>query len=78
MNASDDPRFHGDKVTALEIKSATADVACKKQSNLVAVWAAVEAAYQRRAIEKNAVQLNLIQRRLGDSLANANRILDGG
>jgi hypothetical protein len=41
------------------IASATADVACKAESNLIGVWYTVEVAYQEQLVEENAEMLNL-------------------
>lgn len=57
------------------VTTATADVACKKQVNLVGVWYAVESAYQKVLIEKNAEVLKNFRdqqqarMRLADSLS---------
>ncbi|MDF9814930.1 hypothetical protein [Streptomyces sp. SPB162] len=57
------------------VTTATADVACKRQVNLVGVWYAVESAYQKGLIEKNAEVLKNFKdqqqarMRLADSLS---------
>ncbi|MER5866611.1 hypothetical protein [Kitasatospora sp. NPDC002040] len=50
------------------IAAATADVACKREVNLVGIWFAVESAYQRRLIEHNGELLRSAKRQLDDSL----------
>ncbi|MGH8826651.1 MAG: hypothetical protein ACRDVZ_03415, partial [Jiangellaceae bacterium] len=40
-----------------EIAVATADVACKAETNLAGIWLAVETAYQNQLIEENAEKL---------------------
>jgi len=72
---NDDPSFHGEQVSAREIRTAKADVGCKGRVKLIDVWAAVETAYQRRAIERHSEQLKLIQIQLDTRLANARRVL---
>lgn len=47
MEAAADERFRGAAVTAAEIATASADVACKHRTNLLGTWVAVEAGYQR-------------------------------
>ncbi|MQS36205.1 hypothetical protein [Streptomyces katsurahamanus] len=42
---------------AKEIRVAVADIACKEKTNLVGIWYAVESAYQRQSIRKNAATL---------------------
>ncbi|MGW2395379.1 hypothetical protein ACWCYY_02330 [Kitasatospora sp. NPDC001664] len=50
------------------ITAATADVACKRETNLVGIWFAVESAYQRDLIEHNGELLRASRRQLDDSL----------
>ncbi|MEV7416861.1 hypothetical protein [Streptomyces sp. NPDC089919] len=47
----------GDRAGTRAVRAAVADVACKRSVNLVGVWAAAEAAYQRRLIEAHAQTL---------------------
>src|SRR5262249_34663169 len=58
-----------------EIAVATADVACKLQTNLVGIWFAVETAYQLRAIDQNASQLNEVKDYLTAIIANSARVV---
>ena len=56
--ANDDPAFgEAQAVTAQELATATADVLCKKEANLVNIWASVETAYQNRVIAANEPRL---------------------
>ncbi|MFJ8042217.1 hypothetical protein ACIRBX_17110 [Kitasatospora sp. NPDC096147] len=50
------------------IGAATADVACKRETNLVGIWFAVESAYQRELIEEHGELLRSSRRQLDDSL----------
>ncbi|MGY5115957.1 hypothetical protein ACWC2H_08835 [Streptomyces sp. 900105755] len=50
------------------ITAATVDVACKKKTNLVGTYYAVQSAYQRRLVEEHAETLNLARRQLRDRL----------
>jgi hypothetical protein len=75
MAANDDPSFGGEKISDREIATATADVRCKIQANLVATYAAVETAYQQRLIRRNSVQLNVTKAELDTRLKNASRVL---
>jgi hypothetical protein len=77
LKANDDPRFRTPRPTPLEITVATADVRCKEQVNLVGTWLAVETAYQRRAIERNAEALRDVKALLDVQVRNAAQILDG-
>ena len=65
-----DRRFQG-RVTGLEIATAKADVACKRQTNLVGVWFAVESAQQRSLIEANRAALELARTAFTAELAIA-------
>jgi hypothetical protein len=69
-----DPRFVKGEVTAKEIETATADVACKQRTNLVGVWLAVESAYQRRQIHDNREALLKIQQANRAELTYAVRV----
>jgi hypothetical protein len=60
-----------------QIATATADVACRQKTNLVGIWAAVDTAYQRQLVEKNAQQLNLVRQQLDAELRNAAAVLAG-
>ncbi|MCJ1679298.1 hypothetical protein MTF65_18515 [Streptomyces sp. APSN-46.1] len=51
-----------DKGGTKAVAAATADVACKREVNLVGVWAAVEKAYQERLVEEHAETLALYER----------------
>lgn len=42
-----------EEVTQKEIQTASDDVACRVETNLVGIWMAVEAAYQKQSIEEN-------------------------
>jgi hypothetical protein len=60
-----------------EIATAKADVGCKLQTNVVGIWLAVEAAYQRRTIDKHPQQLAELQKYLHEAARNAARIMGG-
>ncbi|MFD3552733.1 hypothetical protein ACFWWA_11580 [Streptomyces goshikiensis] len=55
----DELGLQDDKGGAAAVAAATADVACKREVNLVGVWAAVEKAYQERLVEEHAQTLAL-------------------
>lgn len=60
-----------------EISTATADVACKQETNLVGVWFAVESAYQTRLIEQNAEPLAVVKAHVEAQTRNAARVVGG-
>lgn len=62
---------------AEEIATAKADVACKLETNLVAIWYQVETAYQKRTIEQRAQELTLTQDYARTMARNAARIVGG-
>nr|BFE72341.1 hypothetical protein GCM10020092_056420 [Actinoplanes digitatis] len=47
--------------STVEIKTAVADVTCKRKTNLVGVFYGVERAYQNAAIQRNIEQLNRLK-----------------
>lgn len=57
-DAGNDPRFTGPHSSLSEIAVATADVACKKKTNVVGVWYAADVAYQKALIEQNQAALD--------------------
>jgi bacterioferritin-associated ferredoxin len=77
-DANDDPRWGGDSVTDREIATATADVACRREGNLVGIWNAVEVAYQTEAIERHAQELAEIRAYIDAYRRNVARVLAGG
>ncbi|SNQ48533.1 conserved hypothetical protein [Frankia canadensis] len=62
LDAAADPRFRDGPVSRTEITVATTDIACKKQTNLVGVWFAVEAALQKPRVAANRTALENIGR----------------
>ena len=74
-NAVADPRFSQGEVTALEISTARADVACKRRTNLVGVWSSVDAAYQTRLIEQNREALDAVRSAREERLQVASRLV---
>lgn len=77
LAALGDPMFSTAEPTAEEIAIATADVRCKKETKVVEVWATVETAYQREAIEDDAESFERIARQLEVRRANATAVLAG-
>jgi hypothetical protein len=61
-----------------EIRTAVADIACKHETNLVGVWSAVDAAYEKEAIAQLSAQLAVIQASLHRAMANAAPVLAAG
>ncbi|MFG1943889.1 hypothetical protein [Nonomuraea sp. NPDC048826] len=55
--ANNDVAFRTVEPTAQEIATAVADVRCKRQTDVVRTWAAVEAAYQKQAIAEHRQEL---------------------
>ncbi|WP_326588586.1 hypothetical protein [Streptomyces sp. NBC_01294] len=51
-----------DKAGPKAVTAAKADVACKRQVNLVGIWAAVEKAYQERLVDEHAETLALYKK----------------
>jgi hypothetical protein len=77
-DAHDDPGWwQGPGSSRREIATATADVRCRKETNLVGVWMAVEAAYQQQAIERNPEALANLKRLIEIRGRNAASVLAG-
>jgi hypothetical protein len=60
-DANNDTRWSGEEATPAEIAVASADVTCKKQTNLVGIRMAVDSAYQRVAIQAHAQELDALK-----------------
>jgi hypothetical protein len=73
--ANDDVRWTAPAPSPAEIATATADVACRKQTDLVPTWLAVESAYQRRAISERASEFDALKTGKRVRLNNATRVL---
>jgi hypothetical protein len=67
--AFNDGRKH--RVTELELGTAVADVRCKREADVVNVWAGVETAYQKLAIAQNRAALTAVRRAVDTRLKNA-------
>jgi len=63
-----DRQFATATPSAREIATAVADVACKKQHNVIGVWYSVDAAYQNVAIQQDIQQLDQIRTQMRDEL----------
>jgi hypothetical protein len=61
-DANNDPAFSTPRATPREIRTAVADVRCKRENDLVGLWAAVEAGYQQQAVAAHRGRLDRIAR----------------
>ncbi len=61
--------------SAVEIRTAMADVACKKATNLVGVFYGVEVAYEQVAIQRNIQQLNQLKAEIDRVVKAAAQVL---
>lgn len=57
MDANDDPQWATEKASAAEITVAKVDVACKEQTNLVAIWSSAEAEHQEALVDEHEAAL---------------------
>ncbi|GAA1406080.1 hypothetical protein ACFQZ4_01345 [Catellatospora coxensis] len=73
--AINDPGWQGDRPGEREIATALADARCKKEVDLVAIWATVETAYQQQAVQRHGEALREIAQALQTRLTNAARIV---
>ncbi|MFD7262525.1 hypothetical protein [Streptomyces sp. NPDC059874] len=60
--------LQNDKAGPKAVAIATKDVACKREVNLVGIWAAAEVAYQQRLVEEHAETLALYKKQRDDRL----------
>lgn len=74
LEASEDPKWGGDKATPDEIATALADIDCMTRNNVVGVWFAVESAYQKQEIEQNFEKLEQIRRAIDTSVRLAEEL----
>ncbi|MFC7863913.1 hypothetical protein ACOZGD_32295 [Streptomyces murinus] len=65
------------KPSRAEVRTATADVTCKKSSGLVAVWYKAEVAYQAKQIAAHKNQLQTQKSRDAKLIGNARAVLAG-
>ncbi|MFJ8083792.1 hypothetical protein ACIQ6Y_24680 [Streptomyces sp. NPDC096205] len=70
-----DRKVLGEKVTPYERAVATADIACKQRTGLVAAWRNSEAALQRSLIESRGPQLAKARGEAARLIARADRIV---
>ena len=77
MTANNDVAFATEEATDTEVRTAVADVRCKRTVGVVEVWTAVETAYPRQAIDAHHDQLELIRQAIQARLANARAVLAG-
>jgi hypothetical protein len=78
--ANGDPAFvdgRKHRVTKHELATAVADVRCKKETNLVNVWAGVETAYQKLAVAQHKAALTSVRRAVETQLKNAAGVRPG-
>ncbi|MEU8627655.1 hypothetical protein [Streptomyces sp. NPDC048669] len=69
MNATTELGITDDALTSpAAITAAKADAACKREVGLIGVYFAVQSAYQKRQIDKNAETLDLAKKQLKDRL----------
>lgn len=79
VTAIDDPAFVATEApTDRERAVAVADIGCKRKVNLIAIWATVETAYQRGALDRNAEALDTLRKSFRVQEKNAAAILARG
>ncbi|WP_329013005.1 hypothetical protein [Streptomyces sp. NBC_00690] len=71
------PQYKAKNPSRGEIALARTDVACKRETNVVGVWSAVDAAYQRRAIEQHRTELDRVVHDIDTQVTRADRVLRG-
>jgi hypothetical protein len=74
-DAGNDTQWDTPEPSATEIRTATTDVACKAQTNLVGIWYAVETALQREMITANQQHLDQVRQGIAAQTAAAGKVL---
>jgi hypothetical protein len=77
LGAASDPRWDTPAATSPEIRTAAADVACKRTTNLVGIWYAAEADYMNQRIGADSNELAKEKARRDSALAIAATINKG-
>ncbi|MCJ0868336.1 hypothetical protein [Streptomyces sp. AP-93] len=75
MQANDDPMFSGSAITPEEIATASADVACKADTNLVGIWHTADAEIQQKLIDQHASKMAPIRTAKQAALRNTAKSL---
>ncbi|MDX3851710.1 hypothetical protein [Streptomyces sp. AK02-01A] len=71
LDASDDERFASAEVTPLERATATADIRCRRRTQVAKIWFDAEVRLQKAAIEDQAEALEQERRRLDAAVKKA-------
>ncbi|MET9365229.1 hypothetical protein ABZX93_30555 [Streptomyces sp. NPDC006632] len=77
MKANDDPKFAQSSITEAEKATATADVACKSNVDLIGVWNSAEVKIQTRLIQEHRQELAQIKQDKAAALKVADSVLRG-
>lgn len=78
IEANNAAEWSADAPSARELTTATADVTCKQQHNVVGVWHGVEVEIQNQMIEANAAELTEVADQLDDVLAAVAEVVARG
>ncbi|UQI49730.1 hypothetical protein M1P56_35015 (plasmid) [Streptomyces sp. HU2014] len=62
MQANDDPRFSSASASEAEIATAKADVTCKAQADVIAIWHSAEVDIQNKLIKENQESLTEVEK----------------
>ncbi|MGW7262233.1 hypothetical protein [Streptomyces sp. NPDC054842] len=73
--AINDKEFSGSRVSEREKAVAKADVECKRRTNVVGVWYAVDAAYQKQILKAGGDRVERLAAHKRDQLAEADRAI---
>jgi hypothetical protein len=76
--ANNDPAWRTPRPSTRELATAVADARCKRQVQLVDLWATVETAYQQHQVAQHADQLEVLARALATRVSNAARVAGFG
>ncbi|WP_406297200.1 hypothetical protein OG948_15925 [Embleya sp. NBC_00888] len=77
LAAGGDPAWDTPVPSAREIAAATATVACRAEHNVAGIWYAVDVAYQRQAIEREAAALTRVRAARENTVRKVAEVLGG-
>jgi hypothetical protein len=76
-DADNDPRWKSSTASKVEISTAVADVACKRQNNVVGAWFSIESAHEKQDIQANIEHMTRVEKEIAITVENATKATRG-
>jgi hypothetical protein len=76
--ANNDPAWRTPRPSTRERATAIADARCKRQVQLVDLWATIETTYQQHQLAQHAEQLEILAKAMATRISNAARVTGSG